>query len=108
LQVIIVGMAVTSVPTTVSAQDRWNWELDADVAEPTSDLGSGDLSHGLGFGGTVSYVFTPKFGTYFGWDWQHFEVDTQGSLSRELPINDSRVDVDLEYVTVGVSVGRSF
>ena len=73
-------------PFAVQAEEGWHWEFASDLAIPNGKLGPATLTHGLGFDATIAYGFTPKLGTYFGWNWHRFTADSA--------LTGSKVDVN--------------
>jgi len=63
-----------TVPT-LSAQERWGFEIRAGAAFATQDPSAASLGTGFGFEGTVAYRVQPHLSMYAGWDWHQFPAD---------------------------------
>ena len=72
----VATVAILVGSTQAQAQDRWAFEVRANGAVPTENIGTDQLDYfGLGFEASVSFQLLPHLGVYGGWDWLHFDPD---------------------------------
>lgn len=75
IAVAALGLVFALAPSDVDAQRRWAFELRANAAVPTQDIGDDELDTGFGLEGTFRYRFLTHLGAYAGWDWIRFGAD---------------------------------
>lgn len=83
-KIVIASAALLTLvaASTAQAQDRWAFEIRANGAVPSADIGQSDLAYAaFGFEGTVRYRLQEHLAVYAGWDWMHFDADEAFALS---------------------------
>jgi opacity protein-like surface antigen len=96
---VLMGVLLAAMPSTATAQRRWDIALQGGAAFPTMDLFDTDLDVGFGFEGTVSYRFLSSVAVYAGWDWHRFTTDTEGPsfIGEDVDVEETGYVLGLRY-----------